>query len=188
MSAREPALTREEIIDRRRKFRIRGYKTLCDVDFDGDWVTPYQKSSPSETGPVLVALHWLDVPSVEKYRRVLKDKGYLPGIPFNNVLECALKKARMSRADIYVTQVFHLLPAKRSQRILRKHLYESFESITRHEVVGRKAIALGVDAARAFHRAGLVPFTCVPHPSARGMTVESKAAMLAEALERAKET
>ena len=185
MGAREPELTREEIIARRRKFRICGYKTLCDVGFDGDWVTPYQKSSPSETGPVLVALHWLDVPSVEKHRRVLKDKGYLPGIPFNKVLECALEKTRMTRADIYVTQAFHLLPAKRSQRIPRRHLYESFDRITRHEVVGRRAIALGVDAVRAFHKAGLLPFACVPHPSARGMTCESKALMLAEALTKA---
>ena len=89
------ALTREEIICARRAFRIceskDKYKTLADIGFDRDddgdkdWVTPYQKISNSPTGPVLVALHWLDVPSIEKRRCVLKEKGYLPGIPFNEV-------------------------------------------------------------------------------------------------------
>ncbi len=178
-------MTRAEIIACRRDFRICGYTTLAEVGFDGDWVTPYQKSSASETGPVLVALHWLDVPSVEKHRCVLNEKGYLPGIAFNKVLDLALDKAELTRADIYVTQAFHLLPAQRSQPIRPRHIYESFDRITRHEVVDRTAIVLGADAARAFRQAGLKPFDYVPHPSARGMTFDCKAARLAEALKRA---
>ena len=79
---------------------------------------------------------------------MLNEKGYLPGITFNKVLDCALKKADLIRANIYVTQAFHLIPGRRSQRIPRRHIYESFEKITRHELVDRKAIALGTDAAR----------------------------------------
>ena len=133
----------------RRAFMIRGaedkYRTLADVGFDRDedddkdWVTPYQKISDSPKGPVLVALHWLDVPSIEDNRRVLKKKGYLPDIPFNLVLDLALDKAGLQRTAIYVTQAFHLLPvAERSARIPRRHLYESFRCITRHEVEGRQ--------------------------------------------------
>lgn len=113
-------MTREQIIDARRAFRICGskhkYKTLADVGFDRDddenkdWVTPYQKISNSPTGPVLVVLHWLDVPSIEKRRCVLAKKGYLPGIPFNEVVCRALRLADLRRDSIYVTQAFHLLP------------------------------------------------------------------------------
>ena len=62
---------------------------VTDVGIDGDWVTPYQVGSNSETGPVLVALHWLDAPSVEEHRDVLKEKGYLPSMPFNKVARAA---------------------------------------------------------------------------------------------------
>ena len=52
-------MKRSEIIARRREFVISGYKhkykTLSDVGFDGEWVTPYQMVSNSETGPVPVA-------------------------------------------------------------------------------------------------------------------------------------
>jgi len=42
-------MNREEIIERRREFRIPGYKTLAEVGFDGHgkWVTPYQITSRS---------------------------------------------------------------------------------------------------------------------------------------------
>lgn len=52
-------MKRAEVIARRREFVIheykRKYKTLVDVGFDGEWVTPYQMVSNSDTGPVLVA-------------------------------------------------------------------------------------------------------------------------------------
>ena len=197
------ALTREEIICARRAFRICGskdkYKTLADVGFDRDddgnkdWVTPYQKISNSPTGPVLVALHWLDVPSIEKRRCVLKEKGYLPGIPFNEVVCRALRLADLTRDGIYVTQAFHLLPGeKRSAKIPRAHIYDSLTRITRHEVEGRAVIALGTEAAwacRKVRHLGDVKhfayFEHVPHPSARGMNYDDKAEKLATALNEA---
>jgi hypothetical protein len=54
----------QEIIDRRRALIIEPYKSLAAVGFDGPWVTPYQITSRSPVGPVLVALHWLDEPSI----------------------------------------------------------------------------------------------------------------------------
>lgn len=196
-------MTREQIIDTRRAFRICGskhkYKTLADVGFDRDddenkdWVTPYQKISNSPTGPVLVALHWLDVLSIEKNRCVLEKKGYLPGIPFNEVVCRALRLADLRRDSIYVTQAFHLLPAEnRSARIPRAHIYDSFTSITRHEIEGRAVIALGTEAAWACRKAlrlgdvrHLAYFEHVPHPSARGMNYDDKAEKLAAALDEA---
>ena len=174
-------MKKKDIIACRRAFVIPGYKTLADVGFDGEWVTPYQKASKSAAGPVLVALHWLDAPSVDKHRGVLKEKGYLPHILFNKVVDVALDKANLTRSDIYVTQAFHLLPRTRSETIPRRHIDQSFDKITRHEVEGRATIALGTSAAGACRRAGVQCIECV-HPSARGRTVESKAEELADAL------
>ena len=56
----------QEIIDRRRALVVAPYKSLADVGFDGPWVTPYQIISRSAEGPVLIALHWLDEPSILK--------------------------------------------------------------------------------------------------------------------------
>ncbi len=176
-------MKRADIIARRRKFVIPGYgyKTLADVGFDGKWVTPYQKISNSKTGPLLVAKDWLDWPSVDGHRDVLKQKGYLPHMRFNQVVDLALEKAGLKRNDIYVTQAFHLLPQGRSEPIPRRHIDESFDRITRHEVDGRTVIALGEPAAAACRRAGVECIECI-HPSARGKTVKSKAEELAEAL------
>ena len=107
----------DQIVEQRRALRIPPYFTLADVGFDGPWITPYQKTSRSPDGPVLVALHWLDAPSIEQNRPILNELGYLPGIRFNNVLDLALKARRLTRKDIYVTQVFQLIPRTRSQRI-----------------------------------------------------------------------
>ncbi len=178
-------MQRAEIIARRRQFRIPGYgyKALDDVGFDGEWVTPYQMESNSETGPVLVALHWVDWPSVNDHRDMLEQHGYLPDMLFNKVIDRALTQAGLCRKDIYVTQAFHLLPDKRSKTIPSGHIDASFREITRHEVAGRMPIALGKDAARACRRAGVEPIECI-HPSARGlgMTVGRKADVLAQML------
>ncbi len=90
-------MTRSDIIARRRRFSIRGYKTLTDVGLDGDYVAPIQKISNNETGPLLVAYHWLDWPSAIKHRDTLKETGYLPHIPFNIVLDHAFDIAGMKR-------------------------------------------------------------------------------------------
>lgn len=166
-------------IERRRAFKLEGYVSLGDLGFDGDWVTPYQIGSCSPTGPALVAYHWLDVPSFLKHESILRDLGYLPGIPFNKVLDMALELAGLTRADIYVTQAFHLLPATRSQRIPTAHLRASFDAITRYELSGRKIVALGTDASRACRELDHVK---VSHPSARGLTYTAKAEELAAAL------
>src|SRR5205807_531932 len=99
---------------RRRRLCVPPYRTLADVGFDGPWVTPYQITSCSPDGPVLVALHWLDRPSIEAHRAELRRCGYLPGIRFNRVLDLALGARRLTRAGIYVTQAFHLVPDTRS--------------------------------------------------------------------------
>ena len=161
-------MERIEIIDRRRHFAIPGYATLKDVGFDGDWVTPFQITSHSEKGPVLVALHWLDAPSARnpENQGVLRETGYLPHIRFNQVLSCALRQAGLTREDVYLTQAFHLLPCERSQYVPQPHIYDSFEEITRYEVENRSVIALGTVAQRACRRAGVPHIKCV-HPSAR---------------------
>lgn len=176
-------MKRSEIIARRRAFAIPGYKTLADVGFDGEWVTPYQKISKSRTGPVLVAKDWLDAPSVDENRDTLWQLGYLPGIRFNQVMDLALEWAELTRKCIYVTQAFHLLTQERSQQIPRRDIYKSFDSITRYEVEGRTVIALGGDAQAACRRFKVDHIECI-HPSAR-QSPDENAQELAAALLKA---
>ena len=104
-----PDLDYQEIINRRRALVIEPYKSLAEVGFDGPWVSPYQITSKSAEGPVLVALHWLDEPSILRERATLQNLGYLPNIRFNSVINEALARQGLSRSDIYVTQTFHLV-------------------------------------------------------------------------------
>lgn len=181
-------LSYDQIVTCRRAFRIPGYVTLAEVGFDWPLVTPYQKASCSKTGPVLVALHWIDAASVEARRAVLEENGFLPGMGFNQVLDIALKLSGMTRADLYVTQAFHLLPQhQRSEVIPMRHVHASFDAITKHEIIGRQVIALGNTAASACRKHG-VPLTNVFHPSARGpgLTHAEKGRILAEVLVEAR--
>jgi hypothetical protein len=174
-------LTYQQIVERRRALRIGNYATLADVDFDVEWVTPYQISSRSATGPVLIAYNWFDVPSVDANREILKRLGYMPDILFNKVIDNALQIASMNRSDIYVTQAFHLLPTKRSEKISASDVDISFDAVTRHELAGRRVISLGGSADRACCRHG-IKHVAVAHPSARGRTIRAKAQCLAEAI------
>jgi hypothetical protein len=176
-------LTYQQIVERRRALRIGNYATLADVDFDVEWVTPYQISSRSLTGPVLVAYNWFDVPSVNANREILRRIGYMPDILFNKVIDSALQIVGMNRSDIYVTQAFHLLPTKRSGKISARDVDISFDEVTRHELVDRRVISLGGDADRACHRHG-IKHAAVAHPSARGSgrSIFAKAECLAKAI------
>jgi hypothetical protein len=171
----------QEIIARRRALVIEPYKSLAEIGFDGPWVTPYQIISKSPEGPVLVALHWLDESSILSERENLQHFGYLPNIRFNTVLDAALGYRGLSRSDIYVTQTFHLIPGKRSERISQAAIRRSFAEVTRFELEGRKVIALGDIAARECARHG-VEYMAVCHPSRRGSTNEENASEIADAI------
>jgi hypothetical protein len=172
----------DEIVRCRRDLWIESYKTLADVDLEGPWVSPYQIASRSPDGPVLLAYHWLDAPSATKHREELRKLGYLPRILFNKVIDEALRFTGMRREDVYVTQVFHLLPSKeRSEPIPVRWLDTSFDAVTRNELIGRRVIALGNAADRACRRHGIEHYA-VAHPSSRGRSVREKARELGELL------
>ncbi|WP_438752852.1 hypothetical protein [Pararhizobium sp. O133] len=174
-----------DLLQRRRRLSIAGYKTLADVGFDKDgWISPYQTISNSKTGAVLLAYNWLDAPSVIQHSNVLTKLGYLPGIPFNQVMDLALKYAGLSRPDIYVTQAFHLLPTTRSEGIPQRHVDHSFDQVTRYEVENRNVIALGTAAMAACRRHGVKAIE-VCHPSSRTGTYENRAKIIGEALKAA---
>jgi hypothetical protein len=173
----------QEIIDRRRALIIEPFKSLVEVGFDGPWVTPYQISSKSSEGPVLLALHWLDEPSILGERTTLQKFGYLPNIRFNTVIDAALARQNVSRSDIYVTQTFHLVPRKRSERISQAAIRRSFDEVTRFELQGRKVIALGDIAAGECAR-HYIEHIAVCHPSRRGYSNEQNAIDIAEAIAR----
>jgi hypothetical protein len=174
-------LNYQEIINRRRALLIEPYKSLAEVGFDGPWVTPYQITSKSSQGPVLVALHWLDESSILSERATLRKLGYLPNIRFNNVIDEALARQGLSRSDIYVTQTFHLVPRHRSERISQAAIRRSFDEVTRFELQGRRVIALGDIAATQCARHS-IEHVAVCHPSRRGYTNEKNATEIAGAI------
>jgi hypothetical protein len=169
------------MVERRRALRIAPYKTLAEVDFDGDWITPLQITSRAMDGPVLIALHWLEEDAIRKNSQVLKKLGYLPAIPFNKVLDHALTMAGLSRQQIYLTQAFHLVPRKRSEDVPKSLIDLSFDEVTKHELGQRRVIALGGDAAGACKRHG-IDHVATCHPSRRGWSFEQRARDIASAL------
>ena len=174
----------QDIVRKRRDLKIDGYLSFADVGFDGDWVSPYQISSRSPDGPVLLAYNWCDAETFLQKRRDIEPGGYLPGMKFNVVLQRALKIATMTRADIYVTQVFHLLARSRSEAIPQRALDKSFKEVTRHELEGRRVIALGSAAAQAC-RNYKIDCRKAQHPSARRGGYKERAAALAGLLKPA---
>ncbi len=168
-------------IDARRAFRLPGYPTLADEGFDGDYVSPIQMTSGSLTGPMLVSKDWLDAPSVRRHRAELARQGYLSANPFNRVIDKVLALLGLTRADIYITPVFHLLTPQRSSTIPPAHARASWDAIGRHERLGRRPVALGQDAARVLAHFG-VPHVPAPHPSARTGSFDAKARAIATAI------
>ncbi|BCH07951.1 hypothetical protein MesoLj131c_22090 [Mesorhizobium sp. 131-3-5] len=180
-------MKRYEIIAARRLLKgTDDFETLADAGLDGPYVSPYQRISKSTAGPVLLATHWLDGLSARAYQGELAASGFLESMPFNQVLNRVLVILEKSRSDLYVTQCLHLLPKERrsESRIPRHLLDESFEGVTRHELKGRKVVALGTIAAAccARHR-----ISCTPtwHPSRRRLSYDEKAAEIAEAVRAA---
>lgn len=168
----------------RRAFRLPGYPTLAEEGFDGDYVSPIQMTSGSLTGPMLVSKDWLDAPSVRRHHAELKRQGYLSTNPFNRVIDKVLALLSLTRADIYITPVFHLLTPQRSSTIPPAHARASWEAIGQHERLGRRPIALGHDSARVLRHFN-VPHIRAPHPSARTGTFDAKAQAIAEAIQAA---
>lgn len=168
----------------RRAFRLPGYVTLAEAGFDGDYVSPIHLSSGSLTGPMLVSKDWLDAPSAAANRDRLTGRGYLPEIPYNRVIDRVLALVGLTRADIYITPIFHLLVPRRSSTIPAAHARACFDAVGRHEVLGRRPVALGGDAARVLAHFG-VPHVPTIHPSARGQGFDARARTIAAALEAA---
>ena len=107
--------------------------------------------------------------------------GYLPQIPFNRALDRVLACVGLTRGDIYITQACHFLPRNnRRQPVPADLMDRSIEAVTRHEVEGRRVIALGGEAQAALKRAGVDCLAC-PHPSS---SVAGRYGALADALRR----
>jgi hypothetical protein len=178
---RDPVHRFDTALQARRAFAPEGYATLADVGLDLPLVSPYQLSCGNPDGPVLISYNHMDAPTARANRGRIARDGYLPEMLFNRVLDRALALAGIVRSDIYLTHAFHALPEARSAAIPARLVEESFDSITRHEIDGRPVIALGRDAARCCARFG-VSHQALPHLSARGMDMDGKASLLAEAL------
>ncbi|WP_299043772.1 hypothetical protein [uncultured Tateyamaria sp.] len=168
----------------RRAFALPGYPTLAQAGFDGDYVSPIQMTSGNLTGPLLMSKDWLDAPSAAAHEHQLKRTGYLPHIPYNKVIDRVLNLLNLTRADIYITPIFHLLTPKRSSAIPAAHARASFDAIGRHELLGRRPVALGTDSARVL-RHFRIDHVTAPHPSARIGSYDLRAAQIAEVVQAA---
>ncbi len=166
----------------RRAFRLPGYPTLADLGFDGDYVSPIQLACGNLTGPLLISKDWLDAPSAAQHRDHLQQYGHLPDNPFIRVIDKTLALLNLSRQDIYITPVFHLLTPKRSSTIPAAHARTSFDAIGRHELMGRRPVALGTDAASVLAHFG-IDHVAAPHPSARIGSYDMRAALIAKAVQ-----
>ncbi|MEL7133568.1 MAG: hypothetical protein AAGK77_14290 [Pseudomonadota bacterium] len=176
--------TYHRAIAARRAFRLPGYPTLAEAGFDGDYVSPIQMTSGNLTGPLLMSKDWLDAPSARQHQDQLKHTGYLPTNPFNQVIDRVLKLLNLNRADIYITPIFHLLTPKRSSTIPVTHARASFDAIGRHELMGRRPVALGTDSARVLTQFDIDHVTA-PHPSARVGSYDMRAQQIAQAVQQA---
>ncbi len=173
----------QRAIAARRAFRLPGYPTLAEEGFDGDYVSPIHMTSGNLAGPMLISKDWLDAPSARANRTELERRGYLAGIIYNKVIDRVLALVGLTRGDIYISPIFHLLTPKRSSTIPPAHARASFEAIGQLELMGRKPLALGRDSA-AVLRHFSVPCIEVAHPSARGHSLQTRAELIAEALLR----
>ena len=176
----------KHIIKLRREFSLPRYKSLEDVNLDGEYVTPLQIVAHSRAGPCLVAYNWIDAPTAIKHHDFLAEHGYLPCIKFNKVLNRALEMVNIRREDTYMTQAFHLLPTNgRSSYISRRDLRESFNKITLHEIKGRRVVALGDDADYACrpYKDQYLNYVKTIHPSSRKGSYEKMATIIAKAIQ-----
>jgi len=174
-----PAYTRA--IAARRAFRLPGYPTLAEEGYDGDYVSPIQIISGNPDGPLLMSKDWLDAPSARKHRDELSRTGYLANNPFNQVIDRVLNLLGLTRADIYITPIFHLLTPKRSSTIPADHARASFDAVAQHALMGRQPVALGTDSARVLAHFNIPP-SVAPHPPARSGSYDARAARIAEAV------
>ena len=173
-----------QAIAARRAFRLPGYPTLAETGYDGDYVSPIQMTSGNLTGPLLISKDWLDAPSARANHARLSRLGYLADNPFNAVIDRVLNLLSLTRSDIYITPVFHLLTSRRSSTIPPAHARASFDAVGRHELMGRRPVALGTDAARVLTHFG-IEHTVAPHPSARIGSYDARAERIAEAVKEA---
>ncbi|WP_299283791.1 hypothetical protein [uncultured Tateyamaria sp.] len=168
----------------RRAFALPGYLTLAEAGFDGPYVSPIQMTSGNLTGPLLISKDWLDAPSAAAHKAELKRTGYLPHIPYNKVIGKVLALLGLTRGDIYITPIFHLLTPKRSSTIPPNHARACFDAVGRHELLGRRPVALGTDSARVLRHFD-VDHVTAPHPSARIGSYDKRAHLIAKAVEAA---
>ena len=136
---------------------------------------------------MLVAHNFLDFERAKKYTDcILNAGGYLPCMPFNGILDCALKMAGMNRSDIYITQALHFLPKKDAKSTPKSLLRRSFCKVTRHEIRGRWVIALGSWAKQMCRerKDEFEELVCLDHPSRPGANPCAEAEKLAKALKK----
>ncbi|MEL6566478.1 MAG: hypothetical protein AAFQ59_18695 [Pseudomonadota bacterium] len=171
----------QRAIAARRAFALPGYPTLAEAGFDGPYVSPIQMTSGALSGPLLMSKDWLDAPSAARHRDELQRQGYLSDNPFNQVIDRVLALLGLARADIYITPIFHLLTPRRSSTIPVAHARASFDAVGRHELMGRRPVALGTDSARVLRHFG-VEHVEAPHPSARIGSYDARARRIAAAV------
>jgi hypothetical protein len=167
----------------RRAFTLPGYTTYAAAGFDGDYACPIHMTSGNPTGPMLISKDWLDAPSAARHKAQLLKTGYLPDMTFNKVIDRVLAILNLTRADIYITPIFKLLPPRRSHPLPAKDARASWQAVTQYELNGRTPVALGTDSANVLKHFQ-IPHIAAPHPSARQGSFASRAEQIGAAIRK----
>lgn len=144
-------------------------KSLIETGWDGDYVVPNQISSRSLSGPVLLLDNWIGWLTAEDWppqkNQEIRSFGYDRSLTTNRRLDAAIRLAKTSWNELYITQACVLLPRCDSDAIPHAVYRETFSAITKLEIAGRKVIAAGSKGRDLCKADGTIEYRHCRHPS-----------------------
>ena len=143
-----------------------------------EWVSPYTKSAHTVGGTLLILQDWASADGLAGgINPVIQHHGRIPTLLTNKRLDEVLRRVlKCGIADVYVTNAFPFIkPGGMSANIPLRDMLRAIREFTVRELElaqPSRVIALGSLTHRALSRAGIDALH-VPHPAARGMTIDS---------------
>ena len=158
------------------------YKHPEDFGYDfREWVSPYTKSAHATGGTAIVLQDWLSAEFASKgIDPVVQAHGRVPSLATNRRLDALLERVLgLDISDVYITNAFPFIkPGGMSAAIPFRDVVRAVETFTVPELElaePKKVLALGSQVHRALTKAG-VKAVALPHPAARGMSLDDHVA------------
>jgi restriction system protein len=145
-----------------------------------EWVSPYTKSAHASGSLAIVLQDWSGTDMLEaEFDPEVQQYGRKPTLKTNRFLDSLLDRVLgLQIGDVYVTNVFPFVkPGSISAGIGLRNLVKSAETFAVHELrlaQPTQVVALGSHTHAALTRAG-VPAVALPHPAARGLSLDAHA-------------